>query len=466
MTSRTSSRVANKRSKREGTPNRSNLSVTSNNIHQSVQLKSKLDALQDRYFEFMSSCSNLFSEDITAKKEPNLKVPTEKIAEKQKNHNEYYKENIKLKRKNNVLAKTVNELNTKVVELKLKSPDPALLKELEDKVENKKKLYEKQDSDIALLQQEIVKANYEIGTIKKTLKENEQVQYRNLIPSQIIDTKSPKNNNLLTSAKNNHFNPIPSPPSHQANKPNSPKKLQKFFPVPKITTKQVKKSITPIARNRSISPSSPISRSLSPKERETHGIKKELTNLKSELVKACEERDLYKNWKDYCSKHPPVPPAIHTIINHYEIEINKLNAFNSILKIKSQNLARAVTELLNSTELKNNVKISRDTLENLKTKVRIKIKELQEDASKNVGNIEKHNKRSESAGSSYYKLEEENNDLKEILKREKLIADMYTEAVKIKSTEINNLKISINTINTSERYLGNTAFKATERVYY
>lgn len=473
MTSRASSRVAKKNPKRGTTPNRSNLSVTSNYVPQSVQLKSKLDALQDRYSEFMNNCSNLFSEDVTGKKEPHLQVPGEKIAEKQKNHNEFYKENIKLKRKNDLLSKTVNELSTKVVELESKNPDPVVSKEIVDKAENKKKLIEKQDLDIVLLQQELVKAKFEIGTIKNTLKENEQGQYRSFTPSQTSGSRSPylifpkpKSNNLIALAKDNHPNPLPNQHARLANKiskiNNSKKPLKSSPIVQKTLPKSIFKSISPVARNRSISPSSPISRSLSPKERNAHGMKKELTNLKSELVKTREERDLYKSWKDYCSKHPPVPPAIHTIINHYEIEINKLNAFNSIFKTKSQNLARAVTELLNSLESKGNSKMNRDTLQDLKTNVRIKIKELQEDVLKTVENIEKPAKRSESAKNSYYKLEEENKDLENILKRENLLADMYTEAVKIKSSEINDLKLSINAINTSERYLGNTTSKATE----
>lgn len=414
MTSKAPSRISKKVAARDSTPKNSEYSPSLSYISSSHQLKSKLEALQDKYSEFINNCSNLFSEENTTKKEKRLQIPAERIVQKQKKHNEYYKENVKLKRENTVLSKTVNDLSTKVTELEIKTTEPSVLKEPEDHTEIKKQLIEKQEYDICLLQQELEKTKYEIGSMKKIFKENERVQPRCVTPNQNIGKKNP------------------------------------YLRLPK------QKAYSPVSRNRK---ASPISRSVSPKDRAAHTMKKELTNLKTELVKIREERDLYKVWKDYCSNHPPVPPAIHTIINHYEIEIKKIDTLHSILKNKTDNLTKSVTELLNAIDQKGNLRLNKDIFLNIKTDVRNKIKNLQEDTSSIVEKIVKSASKAEITNNTHYKMERENKDFEEILNREKRLADLYAEAVKIKCAEINDLKA---TISSSERFISSITAKATE----
>ena len=382
-------------------------------------LKLKIEALEGKYNEFINNCSTFLQDDPKARSEAKINLSPEKIDKRRESFNEYHKEVLKLRRENSVLIKTVENLSSRITSLEKEQVELIVDKQFEGKSESNRKTLHKQEHDILAMNQELNKSRANTGKTK---------------------------------FKDSDSRPI------RSSTPGVCKKTQKVG-----TSVYKYKEFNPIFKERM---ASPISRSVSPKDRVNYSIKKEISNLKTELEQVKEERNLYKSWKDYCSNHPPVPPAIHSIINHYEIEINQLKTLNSVIKSRSDSLAQAVTYLLKDLERTQGKKNGdRDLLESLKSQVRNKIKELQQyDRIDTPVAEDRHIKGNKLMKGSAVKLEEENKNLQEILRREKTLADILVEAIKIKSEENFERKNTMGMFSTSDRFGVNSIAKASESI--
>ena len=393
----------------------SRLAQTPSSSNLTPKLKSKLDALQGKYNEFMSNCATLFEED--SKPKSFSKISPARILKKRESHNEFFKESEKLRRKNTFLSKVVNDLSDKVSNLESQNSESLVLKNFEDKLESKKKLLEQQEQEMVTLQKELEKTRIELNLINRQHRESKALKCQT--------------------------------PVLQSSVTRSVLRLSK------------PKDFTPMNRNRS---GSPISRSISPKERINHQNKVKINELQSKLQKTIEERDLYKTWKDYCSKHPAVPPAITSIISHYEIELRKATSINSIFKSKIVTLEKVLKETIFDVEKMLKVKRTKqveDIVNRLKDKMRENesesIKKIDFNGISRVGSID-----SEILRLYSNRYEKENKDLEDILRRENLIADLYSEAFKAKSEEVDNLRNTFSTLYSYDKNGANSTYKPAE----
>ena len=393
----------------------SRLAQTPSSSNITPKLKSKLDAYQGKYNEFMSNCATLFEED--SKPKPFSKVSPARILKKRESHNEFFKESEKLRRKNTFLSKVVIDLSDKVTNLESQNSESLVLRNFEDKLESKKKVLEQQEQEMVTLQKELEKTRIELNLINRQHRESKALKCQT--------------------------------PILQSSVTRSVLRLSK------------PKDFTPMNRNHS---GSPISRSISPKERINHQNKVKINELQSKLQKTIEERNLYKTWKDYCSKHPAVPPAITSIISHYEIELRKATSINSIFKSKIVVLEKVVKETILDVEKMLKVKrtkLGEDIVNRLKEKIR-------ENESESIKKIDFNGIHSIGSGDSdFFRLssnryEKENKDLEDILRRENLIADIYSEAFKAKSEEVDNLRNTFSTLYSYDKNGASSTYKPAE----
>ena len=365
------------------------------------KLKSKLEALQSKYSEFLTNCTTLIQEDP----KPSSTLYS-KILTKRESHNEFFRESEKLRRENLFLTKVVTELSQKVSVLQSQQSESLVTKKFESQLEQKKKHLERQEQDMLHLQSELEKTRIELNSIKKQ---------HNEIKVQRSRTPALQNSVAKSLLK------LPKP-----------------------------KDYSPINRNRF---GSPVSRSISPKERTNHQKKVEITKLQLELQKTTEERNLYKSWKDYCSSHPPVPPGVSSIISHYEIELRRVKAINSIMKSKSSAIEKILKESINEIERIQKVKRLRgfdEFIQDLKYKVRNieteKTLELDNEIINFSGN--------EVLRLSSARMEKENKDLEEILRRENLIAEIYNGQVKNRAGKVDEFRNTFSTLYSCEKSTG------------
>ena len=233
MSSKPSSRLSKKQSYLEPNPS----------------LKSKIHALEGKYNEFISNCSNFLHEDPKQKSEFKPQISLEKISSIREPLSENYKELLKIRKENIVLTKTVQELSSKISNIEETQAEIMINKQFQDNFEAKKRLLDKQEQDIFQLKQELEKTKVELNFIKNRSKE-----------------QAPQNRSATPLVKN----------------------LSKYTKLQLSKPKEY----TPIERRKN---DSPISRSISPKEKLTHNTKKQLSSLKQELEKTKEERNLYKS---------------------------------------------------------------------------------------------------------------------------------------------------------------------------
>ena len=383
-------------------------------------LKLKIEVLEGKYNKFINNCNTFLQDDSQSKSQSKIYLPPEHIEKKREPFNEYHKEALKLRRENSVLIKTVQSLSSRIANLDKEQAKIIVDKQFEEKSGINRKILNKQERDILAINQELEKSRVNTVKTKSTPKDPEAKPIRSSTPGLCKKTQK------------------------------LPPAAYKF------------KEFSPIFKERV---GSPISRSVSPKDRANHRIKKEINSLKTELEQVKEERNLYKSWKNYCSNHPPVPPAIHSIINHYEIEINQLMTLNSVITSKSDSLAQAVTNLLKDLEKPQSKRNGgRDLQESLKSQVRIKIKELQQQHLESPVVETLKDTSNKLMKISVTRLEEENQNLQEILRREKTLSDILVEAIKIKSEENSERRNTIGMLSTSDRFEANSVVKAGESI--
>ena len=392
----------------------SRLAITPSSSSLAPKLKSKLDAIQGKYNEFMSNCATLFEED--SKSKPFKKISPTNILKKRESHNEFFIESEKLRRENNFLSKVVTDLSDKVINLESQQSESLVLKNFEYNLESKKKFLEKQEEEMVSLQKELEKTRVELNLIKKQHTE-----------SKALKCQTPVLRNSVTRC------------GLRLSKP---------------------KDFTPLNRNRS---GSPISRSISPQERFNYHNKVKISELQSKLKQTIEERDLYKTWKDYCSKHPAVPPAITSIVSHYEIELSKASSMNSILKSKILTLESVLKETILDVDKILKVKRTKQ-VEDISNKLKEKFRENEIEKIKKIdfSRIDYSESDSEILRLSSTRYEKENKDLEDILRRESLIANLYSDAVKAKSEEVENLRNTFSTLYSSNKSGPNSACKPVE----
>ena len=154
-------------------------------------------------------------------------------------------------------------------------------------------------------------------------------------------------------------------------------------------------------------------------------------------------------------------PAIHTIINHYEIEIKKIAAARDVIKNKSENLIKTVKGLLNSLSVHSR-KIP--NFESLKADVLLKINEFQAKQFQTFDSTKKLEKTPEFLKASNNKYEKENKDLEDILRREKNIAEIYSDAINFKTNEINEFKQAMISLTMSDKMFFNSVENVSDSV--
>ena len=357
------------------------------------KLKSKLEALQNKYSEFLTNCTTLIQEDP----KPSSTIYS-KILTRRESNNEFFKESEKLRRENLFLSKVVTELSQKVSALQLQQSESLVAKKFESQLESKKKHLERQEQEMLHLQGELEKTRIELTSIKN--QHNEIKVQRSKTPA------------LKNSVAKSLLN-LPKP-----------------------------KEYSPITRYKI---GSPVSRSISPKERTNHQKKVEIAKLQLELQKTTEERNLYKSWKDYCSSHPPVPPGVSSIVSHYELELRRVKAINSIMINKANTIEKLLKEAMGEIEKIQKVKRLRGLDEfilDMKNKIRGIETEKKMVLDNDIININGN----EVLRLSSARMEKENKDLEEILRRENLIADIYNGEVRDKAGKNDEFRNTFSTV--------------------
>lgn len=383
------------------------------------QLLSKISNLESRYNEFVSNCSSYLGSPHTR---PTFekKIPTDRLNEKRGKSSELCNQNIVLKRQNGILTKTVEELNKKIVSLESISDESALNKEFSQKIQQKARFLEKQEGDLAKLKHDLEKSKNEVAMLKNNYTEREKTSRGN------------------TQGLKKHSK--------------SPTSLR-FYPKTR--------DYSPIDRK---SPISPAHRHVSPHDRASSTLKKKMQNIQEKLVKTREERDLFKNWKDYCLKNPPLPPAVNIIVNQYESEINKLNLLNAVLKSNTDRLVKTVkdlvTELNRCSGLRNN-----QVLENLKMKITDTIRQIQSVKCEGISPLQKPELNLSLVKKSHKMYEKENKDLEDIVRREQFRADYVSDELDAKTIENLELRQTIESFHFSGNYNSHSAPITTENFF-
>ena len=371
-----------------------------------LNLRFKMDNLEQKYNEFVNNCSSIIQSPHPQSR-CERKLPTERLVEKRGKSNEFFNENAKLKRQNYILSKAVEELNAKVTSLESYKNEHILNKEFEKKYQHKKQMLDKQEKDLIKLKKDLEKSKLETSLIKNNYTERE---------------KSSRGQ---------------SQPMKKSKSPIS----QRFYPK--------NRDFSPIERTSSISP---ISQAISPTSRRNHSMKKKLENIQEKLMKTREERDLFKIWQKYCIENPPLPPAVQIIISKYEGEIRKLSTIITILKNNNEKIIRSVKEII--TEMsKSSALRSNQTLESLKMKITdlirdanpIKTIDTKEFTSKSDINYNLLNQ-------SQRMHEKESKDLEDILRREQNRADYFSDELDAKALEIYELKQTLENLTFSDKY--------------
>ena len=370
------------------------------------RLRSKINNLEVKYIEFVNNCSS-YLQSPHPHSQHQQRIPNDRIGEKRGKSNEYQTENVTLKRKNEILTKTVDELNTKISALESLNQDANLNKEFSEKIQKKKEFLEKQEMDLIKLKNELERSKLEVSVLKNNYTERD----RNFGGEIKVITKSK------------------SPLSHRY--------------IPKA------RDYSPIDRKPSVSP---MQRGLSPRDIRAHSMKKKLKSVQEKLVKTLEERDFFKNWKRYCIENPPLPPALKIIIEQYENEIKKLDIVGSILRNNTEKFISTVKGLileLNKCQgLRNN-----QQLENLKMKVTDMMKGMHVKITMESPGI----KQKQSLDMNLFKksqkmYEKENRDLEDILRREQSRADYISDELEFKTSELVELRQTVESFQFSEKY--------------
>lgn len=192
------------------------------------RLRSKINNLEVKYIEFVNNCSS-YLQSPQPRSHYERRIPEERLNEKRGKSKEYVTQNTILKRKNEILTKTVEELNTKIGALESLHHDANLNKEFTEKIRKKKEFLEKQEIDLIKLKNELEKSKLEVNMIKSNYRER--------------DKNSRGESRVIKKSK--------SPLSHR------------YYPKTR--------EYSPIERKPSVSP---IQRVISPRDRRAHSIKR------------------------------------------------------------------------------------------------------------------------------------------------------------------------------------------------
>lgn len=246
-------------------------------------LQAKFSVIEPKYSEFIHNCSAYLRSSET----PSRVKFTDN---RRHDSSDISKENSKLRRQNEILTKTLQELSRLEKEKTAGSPEPI--------PEHN--------------------ASFKTSVLAEQLQESKQMVEK--LTLQLKTFRKPEKEELAKS---------------QENRPESLKKSAS--PARTTSRSQMKeRNFTPIQR----SSMSPIYQTVSDHSRRQHSLKKQVKDLQAELAKVKEERDLLRVTNKIQARPGPQPVSIELIVAQYETEVQRLQAINSILEKNFERLAK------------------------------------------------------------------------------------------------------------------------------
>ena len=246
-------------------------------------IQAKFNVIEPKYSEFITNCSVYLRSSETPSRN---KLPDSR----RHDSSDISKENSRLRRQNEILTKTLQELSRLEKEKTAGSPEP-----------------------IAEINE-----SFKSSALAEELNESKQMVEK--LTLQLKTFRKPEKEELAKSQENR---------TETAKKSASPART--------TSRSQMKeRNFTPIQR----SSMSPISQTVSDHSRRQHSLKKQVKDLQAELGKIKEERDLLRVTNKMQARPGPQPVSIELIISQYETEVQRLQAINSILEKNFERLAQ------------------------------------------------------------------------------------------------------------------------------
>ncbi|OMJ79994.1 hypothetical protein SteCoe_19867 [Stentor coeruleus] len=383
-------------------------------------VKSKINRLEIKYSELMNNFPT-FLQSPSSSKHNSKNFPAERLNQKRGKSTDNANENQKLKRQNQILTKAIEELNSKIAAFEKTQNNHMAVGDLEKKLIAKNEMLDKQEQDLIRLKKEVEKSKYELQMTKSN------------------NTERDKNSRVGS--------------SHPSQKSKSPI-TQRFMPK--------NRDYSPMDRKLAVIT---VDNTVSPKDRENYSKKKQVRVLQEELEKTREERNLYKIWQKISAENPPLPPAVNSVINSYEFEIQKLISINKVFKSSLDKLIKNVRVYLN--EAAKNITIrTNDSLESFKMKIfdtiqevtQIKLEPNSLSPKKSDDNIKLMKLSSEF-------LHKENKTLGDILRREHSRANIFSDELQAKNQEVNELKQTLESFTNIDKHISSSAPVTSERFF-